>query len=125
MHKLILVLFLLVTPISLFGGHEEGKEHGGKEAKSKNMAEKKPNPKNTVEKKPNPKNMAEKKPNPKNTVAKRPNLKRLGKISDCRMRNQNLIIAQLTTVLMTIFLSGSLLQASEERPAKLSSMPKT
>jgi len=36
MHKLILVLFLLVTPLSLYsGGHEEGKEHGGKEAKSK------------------------------------------------------------------------------------------
>ena len=34
------------------------------------------------------------------------------------MRNQNLIIAQLTTVLMTIFLSGSLLQASEEQSSQ-------
>ena len=34
------------------------------------------------------------------------------------MRNQTLIIAQLTTVLMTIFLSGSLLQASEEQTSR-------
>ena len=34
------------------------------------------------------------------------------------MRNQTLIIAQLTTVLMTIFLSGSLLQASEEQTSQ-------
>ena len=34
------------------------------------------------------------------------------------MRNQTLIIAQLTTVLMTIFLSGSLLQASEEKTSQ-------
>ena len=36
MHKLTLVLFLLIVPLSLYsGGHEEGKEHGGKEAQSK------------------------------------------------------------------------------------------
>ena len=34
------------------------------------------------------------------------------------MRNQTLIIAKLTTVLMTIFLSGSLLQASEEQTSQ-------
>ena len=35
------------------------------------------------------------------------------------MRNQTLIIAKLTTVLMTIFLSGSLLQASEEQSRQI------
>ncbi len=36
MYKLILVLFLLITPLSLYSaGHKEGKEHGGKEAQSK------------------------------------------------------------------------------------------
>ena len=34
------------------------------------------------------------------------------------MRNHTLVITQLTTVLMTIFLSGSLLQASEEQTSE-------
>lgn len=34
------------------------------------------------------------------------------------MHNQTLVITQLTTVLMTIFLSGSLLQASEEQTSE-------
>ena len=34
------------------------------------------------------------------------------------MHNHTLVITQLTTVLMTIFLSGSLLQASEEKTSQ-------
>ena len=47
MYKLILVLFLLITPLSLYsGGHKEGKEHGGKEAQSKEHGGKKAQSKN-------------------------------------------------------------------------------
>ena len=58
MYKLILVLFLLITP--LFSIQLAIK-------KAKSMAEKKPNPRNTVAKRLNPKSTVEKKLNPKPT----------------------------------------------------------